>query len=375
MIQHFYHASIKSDLLTSKFLVLQGPKNSGKKTLIAKIASEIDLQPTLYDFSDKKLRKKIEGSNEDELVAFFKDDQAILIGEGQYLGNLQIILALALSGKLSQTLIITSSHQLIVEEVLWEALVLNNLVYTILPYSFYELAKNLSLVESEKLLEERLIFGSFPALVNSKEQASILLAELLENAINYTFSVNDRVNKSSNLRRLLEVLALHVGEPLSYLELGEKCGLDNETVERYINLLVKSYLIIRVPSFHTDQRYELKKMHVFYFMDLGLRNAIIQNFNGLSIRNDANNLWKNWLVAERIKSNNLNGKTSNIYFWRSHTRQMIDILEIENDKIFAYKTELSKGRKKIPSIFKKYYPESHFFTLNRSNYWSFLTKR
>src|SRR5690606_31610111 len=151
---------------------------------------------------------------------------------------------------------------------------------------------------------------------------------------------------------------------------------DNETVERYIHLLEKAYVLIRIPSYSTDQRYELKKSQLIYFVDNGIRNILINNLNPTAIRMDLDNLWKNWLIAERVKWNAINNKQVNYAFWRTHTKQQIDFIEESNGNKIAYKATWEKKKKvKFPQMFQQYYPTIPNHTLSRSTYWTFLTRK
>ena len=171
-------------------------------------------------------------------------------------------------------------------------------------------------------------------------------------------------------------MAFSIGEPVSYLEIGERAGLDNETVMRYIALLEQADILVRLPSYATDKRYELKKSNCIYFMDNGIRNALISNFNPTFLRNDMDQLWKNYLVSERIKWTRMNGIQSEFRFWRTHTRQQMDLLEIKPTEIRAYKMDWEKRKKvKIPKYFTELYPEAITRVLNRSTYWPFLSKK
>jgi hypothetical protein len=175
---------------------------------------------------------------------------------------------------------------------------------------------------------------------------------------------------------MLQFISFSLGEPLSYLAIGEYAGLDNETVERYVELLERAYVLISVPSFYNDNKYELKKTHTFYFLDNGVRNALIRNFNNIDLRIDLDKLWKNWLIAEKIKWNSYLKSPIKYYFWRTHTKQQIDFIEIQDGKIAAYKTLWDKRKKpKFPLSFSTYYPEASLHALNRSTYWGFLSKK
>jgi predicted AAA+ superfamily ATPase len=262
------------------------------------------------------------------------------------------------------------------DELLREVLQLQGLETTLLPSTFYELAQKNTLPEEEKLLEQRLIYGNYPEVTEDVAHAELVLREMVQEVIFTNLGVTDRINKGDKLRRMLQIIAFNIGEPISYNEIGEKCDLDNETVERYVDLLEKSFILIRMPSFYNEHRYELKKSHVIYFVDNGIRNVLISNFNPLFLRNDIDQLWRNWLISERIKWNKLNGKQADYRFWRTHTRQTMDFLEIQDGKIAGYKTAWEKKKKlKFPMSFTEAYPEISTHTLNRSTYWGFLTKK
>jgi len=147
-------------------------------------------------------------------------------------------------------------------------------------------------------------------------------------------------------------------------------------VERYIDLLEKAHFLLRLPSFYNGHKYELKKTHTVFFLDNGIRNAIIQNFHPIDIRNDAEQLWKNWLISERYKWHVLNHTKVEYAFWRTHTRQQMDLIEIQEGKVSAYTCLWDKRRKaKIPASFKAAYPDAATLVLNRATYWGFLSKK
>ena len=200
--------------------------------------------------------------------------------------------------------------------------------------------------------------------------------QLVKDAIFTQLNPNERINKGPKLLKMLQILAFEIGQAISYNDVGLRCGLDNETVERYIELLEKAFLLKKIPCYFNNNTYELKKTHTVYFLDNGIRNAIIKNFHGFDLRNDIDALWKNWLIAERIKWNDYNGLKVNYYFWKTHTKQQMDFIEERAGKLMAYKSLWDKRKKpKFPASFKKYYPEAGLFALNRTTYWGFLSKK
>ncbi len=360
----------------NKVLLISGPRLAGKEELIQSVLEELGTASLQINAGHRKERKILEESSREEIKATFSGFAIVVIHEAQHLSNLQEIIEEVLSGSIQATIILDCSFEPLLDDLLREVLDMQGLHIRVLPPAFYELASNNGLPEEEKLLEQRLIFGNYPPVVASLDAAPEILKHLLDTVIVSDLGVTDRINKSEQLLRMLQVLAFSIGEPVSYNEVAEKCGLDNETVERYVLLLEKAHILIRLSSFSTGKRYELKKSHLIYFMDNGVRNMLINNFNGPHLRNDLDVLWKNWLIAERIKWNNINGKNATYWFWRTHTRQTIDFLEQNGETFTAYKTTWEKKKKlKFPNMFQEYYPGVHGHGINRSTYWSFLTRK
>lgn len=376
MIFRIQYAQLKENIATNKLVLLTGPRRVGKRTAVQNALSDLSVSAVEFDASNKKVKKLFEIVNAKNLTINFNGSKFVVIHEAQYLENLQDMIELVLSGEINSTLILCCSYEPMIDEVLREVLQMQGLELTLLPTTFYELAQKNSLPEEEKLLEQRLIYGNYPAVTEDLENAELTLREMVQEVIFTNLGVSDRINKGDKLVRMLQIISFNIGEPISYNEIAEKCGLDNETVERYVDLLVRSFILLRIPTYYNGHRYELKKTHVIYFVDNGLRNVLISNFNPMFLRNDIDQLWRNWLISERIKWNRLNGKTAEYKFWRTHTRQSMDFIEIDGQKIAAYKSSWEKKKKvKFPAAFTEAYPTISTHTLNRSTYWGFLTKK
>ncbi len=376
MISRIQYAQLKENIATNKLVLLTGPRRVGKRTAVQRALSDLSVSAVEFDASNKKVKKLFEIVNVKNLTINFNGSKFVVIHEAQYLENLQDMIELVLSGEINSTLILCCSYEPMIDEVLREVLQIQGLELTLLPTTFYELAQKNSLPEEEKLLEQRLIYGNYPAVTEDIENAELTLREMVQEVIFTNLGVSDRINKGDKLVRMLQIISFNIGEPISYNEIAEKCGLDNETVERYVDLLVRSFILLRIPTYYNGHRYELKKTHVIYFVDNGLRNVLISNFNPMFLRNDIDQLWRNWLISERIKWNRLNGKTAEYKFWRTHTRQSMDFIEIDGQKIAAYKSSWEKKKKvKFPAAFTEAYPTISTHTLNRSTYWGFLTKK
>lgn len=375
MIDRILQQKVKQHIENNKILVLLGPKSVGKNQLVCQCIAD---QSTILqlDGNSKVVKKSLENPTESTLKAIFGTHKYIVIDDAQYLLHLQTIIEEVLFQDYPINLILNCSFEPILDDVLREVLQMQGLELRLYPLLFQELAQIQGIVEFDKNITQRLIYGNYPQVIEDPANASHFLIQLLEEAIFTNLSPNERINKSDKLLKMLQALAFQLGEPISYNDIGFKAGLDNETVERYIELLEKACILIKIPSYYNGHKYELKKTHCVYFVDNGIRNAIIRNFNDFELRNDHDVLWKNWLISERIKWNQSQENTCQYAFWRTHTKQQMDFLEIRGDKVTAYKSIWDKRKKpKFPASFKTAYPDATLFALNRATYWGFLSKK
>lgn len=375
MIPRMIQEQVKNHLLNNKILILMGSKGVGKKKLILDAIDDAS-EVLIFDANNKKVQKELTFTNPKELLEKLEGRSYVLIQDAQYLNDLQQIIETILFGDENTTLILTCSFEPLLDDILKEALDMQGLILNLYPPLFQEIANQMGIVEFDKTLPQRLVYGNYPEVILEQENKEDFLLDLVEKAIFTNFSPNERINKGEKLLKMLQILAFEVGEVISYNDVGFRCGLDNETVERYIDLLQKAFILIKIPTYYNGHKYELKKAHTVYFYDNGIRNAIIRNFNEIDLRNDVDVLWKNWLISERIKWNVQNGNQLTYYFWRTNTKQHMDFIEVKDDQISAYKSIWDKRKKpKFPLSFKTAYPQAATHALNRSTYWGFLSKK
>ncbi|MDC0257406.1 DUF4143 domain-containing protein [Crocinitomicaceae bacterium] len=378
MIERGIHGAVSEAISKSKLVLIEGPKGAGKQTLIAQILSEKTQSFSLIDLSQKQVRKSLEETPE-QLSDYA--DPILILRQAQFLPNLQSILEMTLTGELNATLIVTCSYPPMMDPELREALKIEGMLFSLYAPSFSEAAKHFGLTHEVELLEERLIFGNYPNVLSDLENASKHLSDMIDDVLHTQLGAKDRVNKGDKLMKMLKILAFQCGEPISYNDIAQRCGVDNETIERYIDLFEKAFLLIRLPSFHNGHRYELKKTHCIYFQDNGIRNALIQNFQEPEFRNDLDALWRNYMISERVKWIRTQGMNKELYFWRTHTRQQMDFIEKGAETLMAYKADPSmfsyatRKMVKIPKSFEESYPEAKTSVLNKSSYWNFLTRK
>ena len=229
--------------------------------------------------------------------------------------------------------------------------------YHLFPLSFGEMVAHHGLTDEKRLIEHRLIFGSYPEVVTRQGEERELLSLLAESYLYKDIFSLGNAKKPALFERIVQALALQIGSEVSYNELGQLVGADKETVERYIELLEKAYVVFRLNSFSRNLRNELKKSRKIYFWDTGVRNAVIRNFSPLHLRQDTGALWENFLVAERQKANCYAGRPANFWFWRTHAQQEIDYIEERDGTLRAWEFKWRAIRPpRIPRSFIEAYP-------------------
>ncbi len=265
--------------------------------------------------------------------------------------------------------IATGSSAFDLRNELEEPLTGRKIVIELFPISTQEMVQHTSYLEEKRMLEQRMIYGMYPEIINNTTDAKKLLKELSDSYLFKDILSYKDIRQPDALRKLLTALSLQVGSEVSYNEIGNLIGLDKETVERYIDLLEKSFVVFRLTSLSRNGRNELKKSRKIYFYDNGVRNAVINNFNPLSLRADVGDLWENFMISERRKNLHYNQIFANTYFWRTHTQQEIDYIEEREGKLFTYKFNWSEKKKaKLPKSFAELYPENEFELINSKNY-------
>jgi Predicted ATPase (AAA+ superfamily) len=295
------------------------------------------------------------------------------LDEAQRIKDIGLILKVFTDAYPKTQILATGSSSFDLANKVSESLTGRKIVFNLFPFSLEEVSCGAGVLEIESVIEKILRFGLYPEIFPAGEKAAI--EKLNEIASSYLFKdvLNfEGVKKSNVIVKLLQLLALQAGSEVSYGELATKLGVNRITVEKYIDILEQCFIVFRLNSFGRNLRNEITKSIKVYFYDLGVRNNLINNFNHLSIRNDAGFLWENFCIAERIKYNSYHGVYSNNYFWRTYDQKEIDYIEERDGKLFAYEFKFNKESAKKPVKFLETYPDSEFKTINRDNYYNFL---
>jgi len=229
-------------------------------------------------------------------------------------------------------------------------------------------------VEEHRRMDERLVYGYYPEVVNHPGEERDVLSQLADSFLYKDILMWERIKKPEKLTRLLQALAFQMGNEVSYHELGQIVDLDNQTVENYITLLEQTFIIFRLPPLSRNLRKELKRKRKIYFYDNGIRNAIIAQYQPLELRQDVGALWENWLISERKKTLHYQGIHANTFFWRTQDQQEIDYVEERDGKMWAFEMKWSsKAKPAFSKTFTQAYPEHELLGINRENYFEWLT--
>jgi uncharacterized protein len=364
---------INSRLFSGKVIIITGPRQSGKTTLAKAIASGSSIKYKWFNADEPDVRVWFNSPTSTQLKQLFGDSKLIIIDEAQRIPGIGITLKLAVDNFPEIQVVATGSSALDLAGGLSEHLTGRKWEYVLYPLSFPELCDNASVIEETRKLEQRMIYGYYPDIVNNPGNETELLSNLINSYLFKDILSLDQVRKPALLEKILTALAFQIGSEVSNNEIGRLVGADNQTIERYIDLLQKVYVIFTLPSFSRNMRNELKKSKKVYFWDTGIRNGLIRNFNPLPLRNDEGMLWENFIIAERLKHLHYSRKFTNCYFWRTTQQQEVDLIEESNGILRAYEFKWTeKKQRKFPNSFLKAYPDSKTAFISRENFTQFI---
>lgn len=373
MIQRQLQQSVVSDYHRGKVIVILGARQTGKTTLIEQLSADTEqvLRLNCDDYDDVQL---LEGRTSTELQQLLSPYRMVLIDEAQRVPNIGLTLKKIGDLHLADTqVIVTGSSSLDMANRINEPATGRLIEHQMFPLSLAELAAHTSERDEARLLESRLIYGMYPEVVTDPAHARSLLSTL-SNSYLYKDILSFRgMKKLEMLQKLLQALALQLGSEVSYNELSNLLGIDRETVENYISLLEKCFVVFRLSSFSRNLRNEIKKGKKVYFYDNGIRNAIISNFAPLSLRTDAGMLWENFMVSERVKRNAYRGSYAHLYFWRTHDQKEIDLIEEEDGQLRAYEFKWGpRVKASVPTVFTETYHPDSFTVVTPDTMWPFV---
>ena len=357
MILRQITSAIQEKLADEKAVILLGPRQSGKSTLLRQLSTQFKEPVIWMNGDDADVRLQLNSPNATIIRNLIGNASTWVIDEAQRIENIGLCLKIAVDNIKSVKVIATGSSAFELANRINEPMTGRKWEFHLFPFSYAEMVLHHGKTEEKRLLNHRMVYGYYPEVVLHPGQEEERLKELANSYLYKDILTWERIQKPDKMERLLQAIAFQVGNEVSYHELGQITGLDNQTTEKYIDLLEKAFIVFRLGSLSRNLRNELKKSRKIYFYDNGLRNAVINQFNPVALRQDVGALWENFMVSERVKWLAFNRMHTNQYFWRTHAGQEIDYIEERNADMKAFEFKWGTAvKKKIPSTFLKAYP-------------------
>ena len=301
MIQRAIKNQIKKRLFKGKAIILFGPRQCGKTTLIEELLTTLRKSTLLLNGDEADVRELLSNTTSTQLKAITGNHDIVFIDEAQRIPHIGLTLKLFTDQLKEIQVIATGSSAFELANKTNEPLTGRKYEFLLYPLSFWEMVDHHGLLQEKRLLEHRLIFGYYPEIVSKQQEAKELLKLLANSYLYKDLLILEQIKKPALLEKILKALALQLGSEVSFYEIGQLIGADNETVQKYIDLLEKAFIVFQLPAFSQNIRNEIKKGKKIYFYDNGIRNAIIGNFNPTNSRTDIGALWENFLISERMK--------------------------------------------------------------------------
>lgn len=373
MIERQLENIIQKRMFKGKAIVIVGPRQVGKTTLLKMIIKSTEKKTLFWNCDEPDIRAMLTLPTSTELKSEIGNAEMILIDEAQRVKDIGITLKLLIDCFPEKQIIVTGSSALDLSNSINEPLTGRKFEYVMFPFTDKEIIDYKGLTTEKRLLERRLIYGLYPDVINNEGDENVFLQNIVSSYLYKDIFAYQDVRKPEIIERLLQALALQIGSEVSFNELGNLIGISSQTVQRYIDLLEKSFIIFHLRSYSSNVRNELKKSIKIYFYDNGVRNALISDFKPITMRNDVGALWENFLISERIKKNAYNGFYGKSHFWRTNQQQEIDYLEDVDGMLHTFEFKWSPSKKpKITDTFAKNYPNHTYTVINTENYVEFI---
>ncbi len=377
IIKRFYTDKIKSFLEPGKVLVVYGPRQVGKTTLMKEFLDEYSGKVYKGTGENAPLREVLESHDLAKIMSFFSNYDLIFIDEAQHIDAIGLALKLIVDHLPDVRIIATGSSSFELSNKIGEPLVGRQRIITLYPLSVMELVAHFGGSFPHEHLEQLLVFGAYPEVLTatSFEKKKEILAQLRDGYLYRDILALENIRNSKKLLDLLRLIAFQIGKEVSLQELGTILGMSRKTVERYLDLLEKSFVLFNIRGFSKNLRNEVTKTSRYYFYDIGMRNAVIDNFNMLNVRSgdDVGMLWENFIVIERMKKRAYQNIHAHTYFWRTWQQQEIDLVEECDGALHGYELKFGKNKAKVPPQWREAYPGASFEVVNRENYLHFIT--
>ena len=360
--------ALKKRIGQQKVLILYGSRRVGKTFILQQLYEQYKNKCIFLngeDFDDRDRLAKRTAANYKQLMG---DKRLLLIDEAQNIPEVGKVLKLIIDNVTGITIIASGSSSFDLINKTGEPLVGRSYTYHLFPVAQCELKEDA--VMALRHLEERLVYGSYPELwhLENEDEKAVYLKNLVQGYLLKDIFIFREIRNSDKILQLLKLIAYQVGNEVSLNEISKQLGMHKTTVEHYLDLLSKVFVIYSLGGYGGNLRKEVVKTRKWYFYDNGIRNAIINDFKPLQNRNDAGVLWEQYFLSERQKYNQYHSVSPEYFFWRTYDQQEIDLIELHGKKIIAFETKWGKAKAKIPLAFSKSYPDAAFTLINRDTY-------
>ena len=367
--------NLRSLLQPGKVIVIYGARRVGKTTLLRKFIEDLDREQVLFVNGDDIIaRQFLESQSIENLKDFVGKHQFLIVDEAQYVRNIGLNLKLIVDHIPGIQVVATGSSSFDLAQNIGEPLTGRRFVLKLFPLAQQEISGLEKTQETAANLESRLIYGSYPEVITLRDNRlrEEYLRELIASYLFKDILALEGIRYSDKLVRLLQLLAFQIGNEVSHSEIGRQLAMSKNTVERYLDLLEKVFVIFRLAGFSRNLRKEVTKNSRYFFYDVGIRNAIVGMFNPLNLRDDTGKIWENYIISEIQKYREYHRLPSRFYFWRTYDGKEIDLIEERGGNLVGYEIKWSRSRERAPKPWRENYPNAGFEVINRGNYLSYI---
>jgi predicted AAA+ superfamily ATPase len=375
-IKRIIQDHIENRFFKGKIIIVYGARQVGKTTLIKNIQAQYkNRNPMFLNCDEPDIRSYLHQKTSTELKNIIGSHELILIDEAQRVSDIGLTLKLMADHFPEVQVIATGSSSFELSSNIIEPLTGRKFEFQLFPISVQELAFTQEPNDIKRVLENRLIMGMYPDVVTNPGDAIDLIRELARSYLYKDILAYRGFRNPEALEKLVQALALQIGSEVSYNELARLVGIDKKTVDTYIQILEKAFIIFRLNPFSRNLRNEIKKLRKIYFYDTGIRNAVIRNLNPIHLRQDVGPLWENFIISERRKYTQNNRIDTNAYYWRTHQQQEVDYLEDAAGSLSGFEIKWGKKKRRVPNAFLSAYKGSRVEIIDRDNFFDFLTPK
>ncbi|MDR3188472.1 MAG: ATP-binding protein [Prevotellaceae bacterium] len=365
---------VENSLKPNKVVLIFGARRVGKTMLMREVVKNFQGKVLSMNGEDYDTLSLLANRSVSSYRNLLSGVDLLAVDEAQHIPDVGAKLKLMVDEIPEIRIIVSGSSSFELFNQSGEPLVGRSTPFHLTPFSQRELSQTENRLQAQQNLESRLIYGSYPevALMDSAEERREYLKNMVNAYLSKDILMVDGIKNASKMKTLLQLIALQAGSEVSYEELGRKLEMSKNTVEKYLDLLSKTFIIYRLGAFSRNLRKEVSKAGKWYFYDNGVRNALIGAYSSLALRQDVGVLWESYLIGERIKKNLNENLGKEFYFWRTYDGQEVDLVEVAGDDMAAFELKWGSKTPRAPAAFAQRYPQASYHVVNRESYWDFL---